>query len=648
VSKQTRRLAALFIGVAIVVLGVMPAAWAGGGQGTAENLGIREIDATGEDTVTATFFYQGDRSDLGELAVRVDGQLVSTEAATPLDEDRSLGIVLLIDTSQSMETNAAIVRAKEAAATFVANKAPNDQIAIVTFDNDVEVIEEFTTDEAALTAAIDGLALEPQTALYDGVVRAVGLFEDTELQKNIVLLSDGADTASGSSRDAAAGALQQSGAVLFGVGIEGDDFNPNDVRILAEASGGQFIIADDPSKLETIYSDVLDSLKRQYVVTFPAPEDVSGPVEVTLTVKDQQVTAEYTAGSLSQGAAQVAPQEVAKPSGPAFFRSTTGLWLVILLVLLAVAGVVFSLGDTFAKDRASLSNVLQPYSEGYVAGEDDADSDGKTGMAQTQFIQRAVQMTGDFAERQGILTKVEGMLERANLPLRSAEALFFYLAVVVIVALLATAATANILAGLLGGVLAALLPPAVVNFLGSRRRKQFLALLPDTLQLLSGTLRAGYSLMQGVEAVAQEVSEPMGRELRRVVTESRLGRPLEVSLDAVADRMASPDFAWAVMAIRIQREVGGNLSELLMTVAETMTERERLRRDVAALTAEGKISAIVLGLLPIGLGFAMFAINPEYIKVLFEETIGQLMAVGGVLLALVGFYWMKKVIEIEI
>ena len=108
--------------------------------------------------------------------------------------------------------------------------------------------------------------------------------------------------------------------------------------------------------------------------------------------------------------------------------------------------------------------------------------------------------------------------------------------------------------------------------------------------------------MQGVEAVSQEVAEPMGRELRRVVTEARLGRPLEEALEGVADRMESGDFAWAVMAIRIQREVGGNLAELLVTVAETMTERERLRRDVDALTAEGKISAIVLGILPVGLG----------------------------------------------
>ena len=111
--------------------------------------------------------------------------------------------------------------------------------------------------------------------------------------------------------------------------------------------------------------------------------------------------------------------------------------------------------------------------------------------------------------------------------------------------------------------------------------------LPDTLGLLASTLKAGYSFMQGVEAVSQEIEDPMGSELRRIVTEAQLGRPLVDAMDASAERMDSTDFAWAVMAVKIQREVGGNLSELLLTVAETMTERERLRRDVAVDAVRG-------------------------------------------------------------
>jgi tight adherence protein B len=168
------------------------------------------------------------------------------------------------------------------------------------------------------------------------------------------------------------------------------------------------------------------------------------------------------------------------------------------------------------------------------------------------------------------------------------------------------------------------------------------------LQMMSGSLRAGYSLLQGVEAVAQEVDDPMGRELRRVLVEARLGRVLEDAMDDMAERMGSRDFGWAVMAVRIQREVGGNLAELLSTVAETMIARERLRREVHALTAEGRISAIILGLLPVGLGVIMYGINPSYMNVLFHDSFGQVLLIGSILLALVGFYWMKKTIEIDI
>jgi tight adherence protein B len=269
-------------------------------------------------------------------------------------------------------------------------------------------------------------------------------------------------------------------------------------------------------------------------------------------------------------------------------------------------------------------------------------------MAQTPFVQRAVELTGQFADRRGLLVKAETALERANLPLRAPEAIFFYLAGAAVLTLLVLAVSRNFLVALIVAALLVLLAPAVLNFMAGRRKRKFEGQLPDTLQLLAGTLRAGYSMMQGVEAVSQEIQEPMGRELRRVVTEARLGRPLEEALDAVAERMGSNDFAWATMAIRIQREVGGNLSELLMTVADTMTHRERLRRDVKTLTAEGRMSAYVLGVLPLGLGLAMYTLNPDYMSLLWEDGIGQALLAGGLVLMLGGFFWMAKIVKIEI
>jgi len=130
--------------------------------------------------------------------------------------------------------------------------------------------------------------------------------------------------------------------------------------------------------------------------------------------------------------------------------------------------------------------------------------------------------------------------------------------------------------------------------------------------------------------------------------EARLGRPVEEALQDCAERMQSPDFDWAVMAVNIQREVGGNLADLLQTVSVTMIERERLRRDVKSLTAEGRMSAIVLGILPPGLGLVFYVTNPKYISVLFTHIGGEIALGVAVVAMLVGFAWMKKIVDIKV
>ena len=141
----------------------------------------------------------------------------------------------------------------------------------------------------------------------------------------------------------------------------------------------------------------------------------------------------------------------------------------------------------------------------------------------------------------------------------------------------------------------------------------------------------------------------MGIELRRVVTEARLGRPLEESLEASADRMDSPDFAWAVMAIRIQREVGGNLSELLMTVADTMIAARapppRRRRAHRRRPHERHRARLPC---PAGLGVIMYVMNPEYMGVLFTDPFGIGMLIAAIVSMIIGFLWMRKIINIEI
>ena len=637
--------------VVALVLALGAAVLPVGAQNPGPTIGIREVDATDPAAVDVTFFYTGDRNDLADLTVRESGRRVSATSAAPFGETGSLGVVLVVDASGSMATNALIERVREAAHAFVAAKSPTDQIAIVSFNHDVRVVQDFTDDKALLDKGLDTIALDDDTSLYDGIVRAASLYKDSTLQPNLVVFSDGQDTTSQATKAQAEAAVSAQGGALFAVGVDNPGFAA--LADIAEKTGGAASVAGDAAKVAGLFDVVQSTLQKQYIVTFPSRFKGSGPVPLELTVGSSKAQAEYVAGSAQQGAASLAPQVVQKPAGPAFFRTSAGLALALLLVGGALLAAVWSIGSSFLGSDNSLGRVLSPYSEGYVAAgsTDDIDDrgDGKgQKYAQTPLLQRAVEATGDFAERQGFLTKAEAMLERANVPLRPAEALFFYAISVVLIGVVLLAVASNPIVAVIGLVVVALVPPAILSFLAGRRRKKFESLLPDTLQLMSSTLRAGYSLMQGIEAVSQEVSEPMGRELRRVVTEARLGRPLEEALDGIGRRMQSGDFAWAVMAIRIQREVGGNLAELLVTVADTMTERERLRRDVKALTAEGKISAIVLGIMPLGLGGFIYSINPEYMEPLFNTGPGKVMLIGSILLALFGFWWMKKTIEIDI
>jgi tight adherence protein B len=268
-------------------------------------------------------------------------------------------------------------------------------------------------------------------------------------------------------------------------------------------------------------------------------------------------------------------------------------------------------------------------------------------MAETKLMQRAVGITGRLADRAGLLSRTEDALEQADLPLRPPEALFFYFAGVFVLALFGILIM-PLAMGFGMVVLGAVVPVVLLHRRRRKRLRDFQMQLPDTLNLLSGSMRAGFSFAQGLETVANEAAEPTRRELQRVFTESRLGRPIEDALEDSADRMGSVDLMWAVMAIRIQREVGGNLAELLDTVADTMTQRERIRGEIKALTAEGRFSGWILGIFPAAFAGVLYVVQPNYIGTLFENTMG-LIAIGvSCVMTFVGFLWLRKILAIEV
>jgi tight adherence protein B len=245
--------------------------------------------------------------------------------------------------------------------------------------------------------------------------------------------------------------------------------------------------------------------------------------------------------------------------------------------------------------------------------------------------------------------KIAIRLEGAGSNWRPAEWLLFHAAIFVGVSILGLViGGGNLILGLVFMSLGALGPWMYLGFRRKRRKKKFESGLPDTLQLMSGSLAAGLSLAQSVDTIVREGPEPIASEFRKVLIETRLGLSLETALQGVADRFQSKDFDWAVMAINIQRQVGGNLAELLNTVAATMREREYIRRQVAALAAEGKLSAYVLGGLPPAFLLYLLLANRTYVIVLFQRPLGIAMLVGGAMILSVGIFWMSRVVKVEV
>jgi tight adherence protein B len=201
--------------------------------------------------------------------------------------------------------------------------------------------------------------------------------------------------------------------------------------------------------------------------------------------------------------------------------------------------------------------------------------------------------------------------------------------------------------GLLMLVLVPLGARLLVSFKVGRRRAAFADQLDDSLQLMASSLRAGHSLLRAVDAVSQDAASPTAEEFARIVNETRVGRDLGDSLDEVAERMGSDDFTWVAQAIAIHREVGGNLAEVLDAVGQTIRERNAIRRQVKALAAEGKLSAMVLGALPfVVIGFISMS-NPGYLHKFTESLAGYAMLAAAAVLMLMGAFWLKKTVTLK-
>ncbi|WP_138759388.1 type II secretion system F family protein [Modestobacter altitudinis] len=240
----------------------------------------------------------------------------------------------------------------------------------------------------------------------------------------------------------------------------------------------------------------------------------------------------------------------------------------------------------------------------------------------------------------------EAVLERAGIRSRPSEVVVITAGAALGLGALGLLAGGPLLA-LVGAALAPIGARLMISRATRRRQAAFLEQLDDALQLMAGSLRAGHSVLRALDTVSHDTAAPISEEFSRAVNETRVGRDLGAALEEIVDRTQSDDFAWVVQAIAIHREVGGNLAEVLDRVSSTIRERGQLRRQARALSAEGRISGVVLLVLPFAISGVLMLVSPQYVGRLFSSSGGITAVVIAGVLMVVGAVWIRQTVKVE-
>ncbi|MBZ4654249.1 MAG: Type secretion system domain protein [Peptococcaceae bacterium] len=255
---------------------------------------------------------------------------------------------------------------------------------------------------------------------------------------------------------------------------------------------------------------------------------------------------------------------------------------------------------------------------------------------------------GQVFVKRGMTKQLEYQLIKADIPLRGEEFLIIWMLAALVPGTLIYILSRKITISFLLYILGIILPPLLVSTAQQKRLKKFDQQISDSLGIMANALRAGFSFMQTLELVSREMPNPIAKEFARTFREMNLGAPMEEALVNLTKRVASDDLDLVVTAVLIQRQVGGNLAEILDNISFTIRERVRIQGEIKTLTAQGKISGIIIGLIPPFLILILLLINPAYLKPLFQSAIGLAMLAAGVTSELIGLVIIKKIITIDI
>lgn len=602
---------------------------------------VVSVDAAASDAVS-----------LSSAGMTLDGQQLTT-AATPVGDSKRLRqvAILAIDTSGSMR-GAGLEGAKSAAQKFLDAVPSSVDVGLVTFADQAVVAVAPNADRNAVRQAIGKLTPAGATRLYDAVLVAARQVGTADLG-TVLLLTDGADKGSTATLSQAASVARRSGAMFDAVSIGTEQSQVAPLRTLTAATSGTLTTSTtDAAELSAAFDQTARTISNQFLLSGTLPDGQApsaGNITVSLTAGSQLLTdVAFVTFTGSDAAPPIAPEVVAPPSALASFAGRS-LWLALgalFLGVLLILTVAFTALSSHDGSSVTMRRRLSVYT---LTGRAPVKEQETTALGDSNVARSAVELANKVVARRDLETVVAEQLESAGIPLKAAEWMLIHIGIGVGGGLLFFFVFGGaFLPAMLGLTVGLLGPWMYLSLKRTRRHKKFMAQMPDTLQLMAGSLAAGYSMPQAVDTVVREGEAPMATEFNRALIEARLGVPLEDALDGIGTRMASVDFTWVVMAIKIQREVGGNLAEVLNTVAATLRERERLRRQVDVLSAEGRLSAWILGLLPVVFAVYLVLARPEYLDPLISDPLGWILIGLGVGLMLAGVFWLRKVVRVEV
>ena len=571
-----------------------------------------------------------------------DLDIVASTAASP----KQVGVVLVIDASQSMEGKPEEA-ALSAARAFAAQRRPNEQLAVITYNVTPRVVLDFTTDGGKIDAA---LSKRPPfnfgTHISDAVVKALDLLKAADITAgSIVVLSDGQehrghhDTAKHETEESAAKAARHAHVRVFTVGLRSSFFDPKTLRHLAVDTGAQYSEAVTAAQLRAIYSSLGFKLAREYVLRYTSPAGPGRHIKVSVRVRGLRgvATSAYVTPRLHiKGATK------AKPYHESLLHKLFTSPLMTLFIALLAASLVATSVVAFASTWKQ--GTLQKRMAEFVSMPVPPDRERASGA----LADKIEGGTEKMLDRTGWWGRFVADVEFAGIKAKPERIVLFTFIGTFLTVWLLSVITHSLLVALLLG----LCIPFVVRFWirrkVDRKRQLFAEQLPDNLQVLASALRAGHSFIGALSVVVDDAPDPSRTEFRRVVADEQLGVPLEDALHVVVERMQSRELEQVALVAALQRQSGGNTAEVLDRVTETIRERFELRRTVRTLTAQGRLSRWVVSFLPLFLLLVITLINPGYMHVMYSSTIGKIALVFSGLMVLSGSLVIKRIINIKV